>query len=117
MMTNRTRPHIALAAGLCVAAGGLVWSATSAQAQSFRCDGRLTDTEYAICQSGWLGSLDEEMATNYNLAIATNGPAGRRTIRRLRNRLISQRDRCRMDENCIAAAYRSMIDAYGAMMR
>lgn len=119
MTCDITRGHKTFAMCGAVAVGLLagVALATPAEAQSFRCDGRLTDTEFAICQNGWLGSLDEEMASNYNFAMATNGPAGRRTIRRLRNRLIAQRDRCRMDADCIAAAYRSMIDAYGALMR
>lgn len=119
-LQRRDLRNLATAAGLCMTVAACLGTALGtgpAQAQSFRCDGRLTDTEFAICQSGYLGALDEEMATNYNLAVATNGPSGRRTIERLRNRLIAQRDRCRMDEGCIAAAYRSMIDAYGAMMR
>jgi uncharacterized protein YecT (DUF1311 family) len=72
---------------------------------SFNCGNARTRGEIAVCGDSGLASLDRQMASQFNSAIAGASSEERALLQRTRIRFLSYRDSCRSD-SCIADAYR-----------
>jgi uncharacterized protein YecT (DUF1311 family) len=78
---------------------------TASVRPSFNCANARTRGERAVCSDGTLASLDRQMASQFNRALANASPGERQMLTRTRTRFLSYRDRCDSDA-CIADAYR-----------
>ena len=58
-----------------------------------------------MCNDAGLASLDRQMASQFNSALARADAEERALLQRTRNRFLSYRDQCRSD-SCIADTYR-----------
>ena len=72
---------------------------------SFNCGNARTRGEVAVCNDPSLASLDRQMASQFNRAMAAADSSERALLQQTRNRFLSFRDRCGSD-SCIADAYR-----------
>lgn len=72
---------------------------------SFNCGSARSRGEIAVCRDPGLASLDRQMASQFNRAMANAGPGERAMLTRTRTRFLNFRDRCGSDA-CIADAYR-----------
>ncbi len=72
---------------------------------SFNCASARTRGEIAVCDDAGLASLDRQMASQFNSAMARADSGERALLQRTRGRFLSYRDSCRSD-SCIADAYR-----------
>lgn len=72
---------------------------------SFNCANARTRGERAVCADPGLASLDRQMASQFNRAMAEASAAQRALLQRTRTRFLGYRDNCRSDA-CIADAYR-----------
>jgi len=72
---------------------------------SFNCRNARTRGEIAVCGDAGLASLDRQMASQFNTALARADAEERALLQRTRSRFLSYRDQCRSD-SCIADTYR-----------
>lgn len=77
---------------------------------SFRCDGRLNQTERTICADDRLGALDRRMVAVYRDVVSGLSRSRREDLGRDQRSWRARRDSCRRDRRCITAAYESRID-------
>jgi uncharacterized protein len=88
--------------------------APAADAASFRCSGRLTATEAAICGNGQLSRLDSEMASTYFRAINAVSPALRKRLQRDQVQWLGSRNACGGNAGCLTALYNDRLNTmYG----
>ena len=103
---------------LLIAVAVVATGVITASAQSFSCSGRLTMTEFAICNSSTLGALDEALASRYYYVrgrLRGNARA-RRRLRNLQRNFLRARDTCRADAYCIEQAYGVAIRGYNQLI-
>ncbi len=72
---------------------------------SFNCRNARTRGEIAVCNDPGLASLDRQMASQFNSALARADAEERALLQRTRGRFLSYRDSCRSD-SCVADTYR-----------
>lgn len=91
-------------------AAALVLAASGALAQSFDCGGDLKPDERAVCDSGHLSALDDEMSALYRdiESRALMGVAGE--TRDSQRRFLSERAACGADRRCIRRLYDRRIE-------
>jgi uncharacterized protein len=84
--------------------------APAANAASFRCSGRLTSTEAAICGNGQLSNLDSQMASTYFSAINAVSPALRKRLQRDQVQWLGSRNACGGSVGCLKALYNDRLN-------
>jgi hypothetical protein len=72
---------------------------------SFNCGNARTFGEVAACSDPGIASLDRQMASQFNSALADAGPQERANLEQTRSRFLRFRDGCRSND-CVADAYR-----------
>jgi uncharacterized protein YecT (DUF1311 family) len=82
---------------------------------SFNCRNARSRSEIAVCGDTGLASLDRQMASQFNSAMANASPAERALLERTRGRFLSYRNGCRSDD-CIADAYRGRMTEISDIM-
>ncbi|HEY4583595.1 MAG TPA: hypothetical protein VIG88_12170 [Lysobacter sp.] len=88
-----------------------LFASTAAGAASFDCGKAGTFVEKEICTSLVLGRLDEALADNYRMMLASDIGADARAQEKARQKAwLAERNRCR-DYACIERAYRRRVDA------
>ena len=83
--------------------------AAPAAAQSFDCAAAETDDEKAICDSGRLSALDDEMAALYRDVEASALMGTRADVQEAQRAFLTERRNCGSNEGCITALYRERI--------
>jgi uncharacterized protein len=85
--------------------GLLVFISPTHAGPSFSCDGRLNDTELAICQDAELSDLDAKLHNAYTRFMRTQTGADRGGNRDVQVNWLQDRNACGSDTDCIRNAY------------
>ncbi|MFO1033635.1 MAG: hypothetical protein U1E15_06020 [Hyphomicrobiales bacterium] len=96
--------------GSIVALAAILTASAPAGAASFNCRYAASPAEVAICNSGQLHQLDEEMASIYFGLKADLPRDGVWDLKQGQRRFIARRDACGYSKGCISAAYQNRID-------
>ncbi|MCF3935063.1 hypothetical protein L1787_16815 [Acuticoccus sp. M5D2P5] len=104
-----TRPIITRTAATAIGALALLALAGPAAAQSFDCAKAAAADEHAVCQSGALSALDDEMAALYDdiESHALMGVSGE--TRDSQEAFLEHRAACGADDACLTKLYRDRI--------
>ena len=76
-----------------------------ARATSFNCGNATIPAESAICNSGQLSQLDEQMASSYFSLINSAPGWAVRQIKAQQSAWLARRDACGYDPGCLKGAY------------
>ena len=90
---------------------------TTTARPSFRCDGRLNDTESAICSDDELARLDVRLHDVYTRFMRTQTGADRGGNQDVQNNWLDERNACRSDTDCIRDAYNRRIKEIASYSR
>ena len=97
-----------------IAAATVMTGTVAAQSPSFNCRYAKLPVEVAICESGYLSTLDRRMSRTYfrvmnSQFIKYEAPDLGRQNKRDHRRWIARRNACGYDESCIARRYENYI--------